>query len=80
MTDACVVALAERCPQLTHIYLAQCYLLRDVSVMALAENCPELTNVDFDSWSMCDESVIMLAVCCLLLAKVDLYDCHRLTV
>jgi F-box/leucine-rich repeat protein 17 len=74
-----VVALAERCKELTSVEVWD-RRLTDASVVALAKHCTHLTRVSF-RWCdrLTDVSVVALAMNCLQLTDVDFGSCGELT-
>lgn len=44
-TDAAIVAVAQGCPNLTHLDVRYCKQLTDKAIVAVAQHCPNLTHI-----------------------------------
>jgi len=65
VTDAAVLALADKCRGLTHANFRGCETLTDAAVIALADKCPGITDAEFSGCGkLTDAAVIALADKC----------------
>lgn len=80
LTDAVVLAVADKCRGLTHVEFGGNYQLTDAAAVALADKCHGLTHVDFGSCgNLTDKAVLALADRCTGLTHADFGHCGKLT-
>ena len=79
-SDADLIALVQRCPELTTIDLGDCSKITDAGVLALAQHCPLLTTIRL--WG-CNQitnvGLEALARGCHQLIEIDLASCDLIT-
>lgn len=87
MTDAGVLVIADSCPSLKLISLANVQSISDVSIIALAAGCPHLQSIDLSEnsssyWrasSITDESLHAIAQNCPSLKYANFSDCNTIS-
>jgi F-box/leucine-rich repeat protein 2/20 len=62
VTDAAVIALAERCPRLRSVDFEGCVELTDAAVTTLTEQCPELESARFSRCTKLTQAALGLGV------------------
>ena len=78
--DAHLMALANKCPGITHADFHWCSNLTDAAVIALADKCPEITHAKFSCcWNLTDAAVVALADKCPGITHANFTDCWNLT-
>ena len=78
--DAHLMALADKCPGITHANFNGCKNLTDAAVLALAAKCPGITHADFRRCgNLTDAAVLALADKCPGFTLVDFSGCENLT-
>ena len=79
VSDAAVVALADKCPGITNTNFRCCGKLKDAAVIALAEKCHGITHVDFAGCkNLTDAAVVALADDCPGITHA-IFGCFRST-
>jgi hypothetical protein len=79
-TDAIVIALSKRCPQLSSLNLEFCEQITDACVIALSKGCPQLFSLGLDGChEITDAAVIALSRGCPELSSLGLDGCHEIT-
>jgi hypothetical protein len=80
ITDAAVVALAARCPNITSVHLDRCCNITDTALVALAEGCPGIAAIWLRGCSnITDAAVVALAERCRGIADIRLGGCTNIT-
>eukprot|EP00729_Bicosta_minor_P032568 gene32568-biopygen30351 len=80
VTNAAVVALADKCSGITYADFSDIEELTDVAVMALADKCPGITHAAFSFCpNLTDAAVIALADKCPGITHANFYECENLT-
>ena len=83
LTDIGLRVIAESCPLLKHINLANTKRISDDGIGLLAENCPKLQSIDVSenscSSNITDTSLHMLAAHCDSLQDINFSDCDKIS-
>ena len=78
--DAHLMALADKCPGITHAHFGYCANLTDVALLALADKCHGITHANFgDCVNLTDAAVAALADKCPGITHADFSFCRDLT-
>ena len=80
LTDAAMLALADKCRGITHADFSRCYDLMDAAVIVLADKCRGITRVYFgDCGKLTDAALLALADKCPGITHADFSLCLNLT-
>lgn len=80
LTDAAIIALANKCPNLTSLNLSWRTQLTDAAITALANKCTKLTSLNLMlCYRLTDAAITALPNKCPNLTSLNLADCTLLT-
>ena len=80
ITTAQIIAVIQRCPNLTSVDLSCCELITDEAIIALALNCKNITTINL-LWCehITDKAIIALAQNCRNITTIYLDGCDLIT-
>ena len=80
VSDICLSAIAQGCPQLTAINLDSCTAVTDAGISAIAQGCPLLTFIDLSrNKKISDIGLSALAHGCFQMTSIHLCFCENIS-
>ena len=80
LTEACIAAVAAKCPSLKALEVAGCRKLTDECIKMIALECPLLASlVVANCLEITDASIELVAANCVSLKALDVTSCQKLT-
>ena len=79
LSSRSLILLADKCPQLTYIGIANLTMFSSTSIAQLVTNCPKLKHANFEQTMVDDSALGVMSKKCTELEHLSISNCDRIT-